>query len=76
MYWQRCWSYNYGAEHEGIVYETSPLPYLIARALIERVPITRLAEAKISQMPTLYVQLKKSVVDEKMVKRLDLAPNQ
>jgi uncharacterized protein YabN with tetrapyrrole methylase and pyrophosphatase domain len=62
----------YPAEHEAVVYEATLLP--VCDPLIQRVPVARIAETKVSTYSTLYVPpARQAPLDEAMLARLGLA---
>lgn len=62
----------YDADHETVVYEASPLPYPICEPSIQIVPLSKLPEANVTPLSTLYVPPKTPVLDESMLNRLKL----
>jgi Tetrapyrrole (Corrin/Porphyrin) Methylases len=61
----------YAAEHEAVVYETATI--LPSGATIERVQVSRLYEARVTPMSTLFVPpMRKAPIDEAMMKRLQI----
>ena len=62
----------YGPDHEVVVYETSPFP--IGMPMVERCPVSRLADAGVTGMSSLYVPPKsKPSPDPVMMARLGIS---
>jgi len=63
----------YGDDHEVVVYETSPFP--VGMPMVERCPVSRLAEAGVTGMSSLYVPPHSKVSrDPMMMARLGITP--
>jgi len=63
----------YGPDHEVVVYETSPFP--VGMPMVEGCPVSRLADAGVTGMSSLYVPPKsKASPDPVMMARLGISP--
>ena len=63
----------YGPHHEVVVYEASPFP--VGTPMVERCPVSRLADAGVTGMSSLYVPPKsKASADPEMMVRLGISP--
>ena len=65
---------QYGADHEVVVYEASPFPYLVAGPSIAKIRLAELAKTRIAPASTLYVPPMDSVPNHEMLRRLKLKP--
>jgi len=65
---------SYGPEHEVVVYEAA-VYYPVCEPVIQPLPLSKLAEAKVTAVSTLYVPPKgPAPVDNEMMARLGMAP--
>jgi uncharacterized protein YabN with tetrapyrrole methylase and pyrophosphatase domain len=63
----------YGTNHEVVVYEASPFP--VGRPMVERCPVSSLAESGVTGMSSLYVPPNsKASSDPEMIARLGMSP--
>jgi uncharacterized protein YabN with tetrapyrrole methylase and pyrophosphatase domain len=61
---------DYGADHEVVIYEAS-IYYPVCPAVIDRIPLSQLPEAKVTEVSTLYVPPKAPApLDREMMARL------